>query len=213
MGTLCRRLWVVVLAVGFAGALWAQSVPPIEEFKVVPATRQSIEQLRMGGMVLYMRHGPTDRTQADLPELKFDDCSSQRQLTDDGRKVALKIGHVLKKAHVPISDVWASPMCRTRETANLAFGQTYRTDSRLAYSSFLPAADKAALVAFTRQLLSDPVATGTNRVVVGHSPNLADLTGYFLKPEGALAAFEPLGDGQFRYRFTITPDQWTELAR
>ena len=53
----------------------------------------------------------------------YEDCASQRNLTDKGRGEARAIGEHVKRLGIPIGTVLASPFCRTMETARLAFGK------------------------------------------------------------------------------------------
>src|SRR2546421_11394919 len=95
----------------FTASAWAQP------------TADLVRQLREGGYVLYMRHASTDFSQNDSKMTSFEDCANQRNLTDKGRAEAREIGAHLKRLGVPIGEVLASPLCRTTETARLAFGK------------------------------------------------------------------------------------------
>ena len=63
----------------------------------------------------------------------------------------------------------------------------------------------------TRRLLSLPVPAGTNRVVLADAPNLADLMGYFVKPEGTVVVFSQNGPDGYAYVASIPPTLWDEL--
>lgn len=194
--------------------IFAQSVGAAEyiPFVVKTATVETIRQLRAGGFVLYMRHGPTDTSRPDrVPRVDLNDCSSQRPLSEAGRTLSARVGAAIKKAAIPVGEVLASPMCRTKATAEAAFGR-YEVDPYLMYTSNLTAKEKEPRIANTRRLLSKPVAPGTNRVIVAHAPNLMDVMGYFPKPEALVVVFRPLGDLGFEYVATIFPDQWSELV-
>lgn len=94
----------------------------------------------------------------------------------------------------------------------LAFGRM-QVAPLLMYTAHLTSVQKKPIIDNTRRLLSTPVAPGSNRVVVAHAPNLADLLGYFVKPEGTMVVFAPLGQGRFEYLASITPDDWAALLR
>lgn len=177
------------------------------------ATPALIRRLRQGGYVLYMRHGNTNNEFPDQPDMTLDDCSTQRPLNAQGREVATAVGKAVVKARIPVGDVWASPMCRAKESAQLAFGPKTQVDKLLMYTANLTTAQKQPMLANTRRLLSEPVATGTNRVVVAHAPNLADLMGFFVKPEGTIVVISPLGNQQFRYVASIHPQHWPDLLK
>jgi phosphohistidine phosphatase SixA len=181
------------------------------------ATPELLAEVRKGGYVLYMRHGTTDSSRADrAPSVDLNDCSTQRVLNDEGRKLSAAIGQDLVKAKVPIGEIFFSPLCRARESAELAFpamkGKMH-AELNLAYSANLTAEEKKPVLAATRKLVSTPVAPGTNRVLVAHAPNMADLMGYFVKPEGTVVVLRPLGQDRFEYLGSIPPTLWATLLK
>lgn len=187
---------------------WAQATTP---FQVIPASTTLLQALQDGGYVLYMRHGNTNNSVADQPRVDLANCRTQRPLNDEGRQVARLVGRAIEQAKIPVSEVHSSPMCRARETATLAFGTRVRVDLNLMYTANLTAQEKQPILAQTRHLLSQPVAAGGNRVIVAHAPNLADLIGYFVKPEGTVVVFRPLGAQGFQYLGSIHPADWSTL--
>jgi hypothetical protein len=82
-----------------------------------------LERLRSGSLVVVFRHAATDRSDDDDPRVDLDDCTTQRNLTDDGRADARSIGAAFRALRIPAGPVWASPYCRARDTAELAFGR------------------------------------------------------------------------------------------
>ena len=188
-------------------------LPGAPAFVVKKASPALLKSLKKGGYVLYLRHGNTDSQQPDQANLDLDDCSTQRPLNAEGRKVARDVGAAIRRAGIPVGDVFTSPLCRTRETATLAFGNRAQVDPLLMYTSHLTAVQKRPIVDNTRRLLSSAVPAGTNRVLVAHGPNLADLMGYFVKPEGTLVVFRPLGQGRYDYLASVPPSAWPGLLR
>lgn len=79
--------------------------------------------LREGGHVLYIRHSLTVPGFGDPPGFELEDCSTQRNLSGEGRAQARRMGEALRKRGVPIGEVLSSPWCRCVETARLAFGR------------------------------------------------------------------------------------------
>lgn len=183
-------------------------------FVEIPATREMVAQLRNGGYVLYMRHGTSDTSRPDrVPNVDLNDCSTQRPLTAEGKKLAAEVGRAIKRAKIPVGQVFVSPMCRTKDTALAAFGAGYTVLDHLRYTSNLADEEKAAMMPQTRALLSKPVEGKTNRVLVAHAPNLMDIMGYFPKPEATVAIFKPLGEQGFQYVGSIAPQRWPELVK
>lgn len=200
------------------GVAAAQAVAPTAAAAAAPAfveqfaSRAQVEALRNGGFVLYMRHGTTDNSRADQVPVNLDDCSTQRLLNDEGRALARQVGEAMRRARVPIFEVVHSPLCRTRETAELAFPELPRRSERLLmYTANLSSAQKQPVLEMTRRLLSEPVPAGSNRVVIAHAPNMADLIGYFVKPEGTVLILLPQSNGRFEYLASIPPARWSQL--
>ena len=196
---------------------WAQKPEKAPIFVEKAATKRLLSEMRQGGFVLYMRHGNTDNSRADaVPKIDLNDCTTQRVLTDEGRRVAARVGKYLREARIPVGEVIHSPMCRARDSAQLAFpdlGTKLRPELGLTYTSNLTTEEKQPVLAKTRELVSTPVAPGTNRVLVAHAPNLADLMGYFVKPEATVVVIRPLGGGRFEYLGSIHPSMWPVLLK
>ena len=82
-----------------------------------------VKELQKGGYLLYIRHGEATKGQ-DQPNLNFADCGTQRNLSVTGQMQASPSEKYFAgcRFHVQFP-VLASPYCRTRETAELAFGK------------------------------------------------------------------------------------------
>lgn len=194
-----------------AASVWAQSPPPFVE-KL--ADKALLNQVRQGGFVLYMRHGNTDNSKPDrAPQVDLNDCSTQRPLSEEGRRVTAGVGKAIRQAKLPLGEIIVSPMCRAKESALSAFGSNFVVNNNLMYTANLTTAQKKPILETTRKLLSEPVPAGINRLVLAHAPNMADLIGYFVKPEGTVVVIQPKGNGQFEYVASIHPDMWSELLR
>jgi phosphohistidine phosphatase SixA len=187
------------------------AAPQTAKFAEIPATAATLEALRAGGFVLYLRHGTTDNARPDrVPVVDFADCSSQRPLTEEGRQLAARVGDAIRQRRIPIGEIRSSPLCRARDSAAAAFpDRSYTVDEQLMYTANLTDGQKAPIIANTRRLLSAPVAAGTNRLLVAHAPNLMDLIGYFPK-ECTLVVFQPRGEAGFEYVASIPPSLWSE---
>jgi len=59
----------------------------------------------------------------DPPGARLDDCSTQRNLDEDGRAQARRIGEAFRQNGIAVGAVLSSPRCRCLDTARLAFGQ------------------------------------------------------------------------------------------
>jgi phosphohistidine phosphatase SixA len=114
--------------------------------------------MRKGGYTMIWRHGATDRSVQEPMNYQNTPRFQQRNLTDKGISDSKMVGAIFKAAGVPVGDVISSPMYRTRETAEYAFGRV--TDTPL-LRQLDPSPEQ-------RQLLAAEPAAGTNRVIVTH---------------------------------------------
>jgi phosphohistidine phosphatase SixA len=137
--------------------------------------------IQQGGHVLLIRHASAPGT-FDPPGFKLDDCSTQRNLSEQGRAQARQIGAALKQKKVPIGEVLSSQWCRCIDTATLAFGASNVTPIALLSSpTKLSAEQRAANTLAVQERIqrfvqSKPRAT-TNSVYVSHMFNIQDITG------------------------------------
>lgn len=97
--------------------------------------------LSAGPWVLMMRHERTVPGVGDPPQFTLGDCSTQRNLSDEGRERARRAGEAMRAAGIPIAQVRAGRWCRVEETARLAFGEAQPWP---ALDSFFSRADRAA---------------------------------------------------------------------
>ena len=103
-----RHLWV-------AGLAWP-ALPAAAAHDDVAAL------LRHGGVVIAFRHALAPGT-FDPPGFRPGVCSTQRNLSEEGRAQARRIGEWFKTAGPQPARVRSSPWCRCLDTATLAFGQ------------------------------------------------------------------------------------------
>lgn len=210
---LCAGLWVLS---AFLSPVWAQklAMPDTPSFQQVIANKDTLQELRKGGYVLYMRHGNTDSSKPDrVPNIDLNDCTTQRPLTPAGKATARKVGEFIRQSRIPLGDVFSSPLCRAKESAIAAFGEKMWVENDLMYTANLTSEEKKPIIAKTRFLISEIPAPNTNRVVVAHAPNLADVMGLFVTPEGTVVVIKPLGDGEFEYIASIPPTLWGDLLK
>jgi broad specificity phosphatase PhoE len=83
------------------------------------------QALRGGGHVLFVRHALTTPGVGDPAGFELADCATQRNLSEEGRAQARRLGAELKRRAIPVGEVLASPWCRCLETARLAFGRAH----------------------------------------------------------------------------------------
>lgn len=79
-------------------------------------------RLAAGGVVIAFRHALAPGT-FDPPGFRLDDCSTQRNLNDEGRAQAQRIRAWFRERLLSPAAVRSSPWCRCVDTARLAFGR------------------------------------------------------------------------------------------
>ena len=166
------------------------------------AYKALIADLRQGGYVIYLRHAMTGK--ASEPAVgDFADCSWQRNLSDAGRRQAASVGSRLSEQNIPVAAVEASPFCRTRQTAELAFGRAPKVNADLFYHTTQTAEQVAAANAKLKARLGERPPPGGNLVLVGHSPAMKEAAAVELS-EGEGVIVKPNGDGTFRIVARLT---------
>ena len=171
---------------------------------------QLLAALRGGGYILYFRHADTDFRQKDTHMRSVDDCANQRNLTDRGRDHARAIGEAIRALRIPIGSVLAGPLCRTVETAMLAFGRVERSAAVIETGPEAPGTpDRFSAL---RDLLSTAPPSGTNVVIVGHAYRFYSLVGGQYLEEGEASIVRPTASG-FTEVARAGLAQWRELAK
>jgi broad specificity phosphatase PhoE len=130
-------------------------------------------QLQSGGFVVLIRHATAPGI-GDPPGFVLGDCATQRNLSDAGRDEARRLGEAFRARGIPATAVLSSEWCRTRDTAQLAFGR-YQAWPPL--NSFMrsPDAERAQSQAVLERAAR--IRPGENLVLVTHQVNITALTG------------------------------------
>ena len=161
--------------------------------------------LRAGGLVIACRHGITEHGQDDRGE----DRASQRNLSEDGRRQAEAMGRAVRAARIPVGPVLSSPMFRTRDSAELAFGDSAVTLSRLLLRG--QAIDTALMA-----LYAEAPPHGQNRVLMTHQGPLYRVLTMYKSPEiaeGDCVVVRPKGNGKLEAIGKLGLSDWERLAK
>ena len=109
-------VWLKLLGLAVAVALLA-GAPPAQ------AQGDPWQALRQPGHAAFMRHSEAPGGAGDPPGFRPDDCATQRNLSEDGRAQARRTALALQRNSVAFDQVFTSPWCRCRETAQLVTGR------------------------------------------------------------------------------------------
>ena len=170
----------------------------------------AVERLRRGGYVVALRHAATDPTATDLTA-NLRDCSRQRNLNAAGRRQARAIGRAFRQQDIPVGRVLASPFCRTRDTARLAFGEAQ--PSRALLSPDFGDGDPERRPRGLRRLLTLAPPSGSNTVLVSHEAAIAAATGVTVAEGESVIVAPGRGPRGFQIVTTVEADEWGRPER
>ena len=197
-------LALLLCALPLAGALaQPRNSEPLRE---LPAA-ELLQELRKGGYVLYFRHTATDFSENDDAMTSFENCASQRNLSDPGRAQARAIGEMIRALAIPVGKVIASPYCRTVETATLIFGRAEKSNDVRGGPG---TANSPERYAGLRKLLSSSPPAGSNLAIASHGNPFHAVAGPPYLAEGEAAVVRPLGK-DFEIVARIRSERWGEL--
>ncbi|MBL0730060.1 histidine phosphatase family protein [Piscinibacter sp. HJYY11] len=133
-------------------------------------------RLAAGGVVIAFRHSLAPGTY-DPPGFRLDDCSTQRNLNDEGREQAQRIGAWFRERQLAPAVVRSSPWCRCVDTARLAFNRAETWPALGSPRAGTEAVNDAALQELRAALAAVPRQRGRFEVWVTHQFVLTALVG------------------------------------
>jgi broad specificity phosphatase PhoE len=148
------------------------------------------EALRAPGTVVVLRHSYAPGG-FDPPDARPGDGATQRNLDDNGRAQARRIGEAFRQHGIAVGTVLSSPRCRCLDTARLAFGQA---------QPWLPLQGALRDAELRQRLVAEIKAKiaahrdGPPLVLVTHGSVVTDLTGLNVRM-GELVVFRRGADG------------------
>lgn len=131
--------------------------------------------LQRGGQVVLMRHAQTTPGVGDPEGMALNDCATQRNLNDEGRAQASRVGEAIRARGIAVARLVSSPWCRCIDTARLVFGRSAEVSSALG-NLFDRPGSRAAQLAELRPWVSR-VPSGGNLFMVTHGSTVLALTG------------------------------------
>jgi len=209
-----RRLSRALACAAMTLSLLAQPAAAAEKHQeLVPQLQGAalVDAVKKGGTVILLRHASTENKSDETIKFRLEDCSTQRNLSEQGKREAGEIGDAFKKLGIRVQAVYASPYCRTLETGRLAFGKATPTEA-LSVSDGLAMDGKLDRAAEIRKLLDTAPPPGTNVVLITHTGNLLYAFGLDTRPEGIAHVFQPTGTGRANYLGRMNPDEWARFA-
>ncbi len=183
--------------------VWIFGVATLAAFAAVAAGTVSPAELAKPGRVLLLRHAEAPGT-GDPPGFRLDDCATQRNLDDSGRRQAARLGRQLAAAGIRDARVWSSQWCRCLETAHLL--QLGPVTPLPALNSFyLRPGDQVTNVAALRAFLARLPVDGKPVVLVTHQFTISEFTDAGT-PSGGGSIFQLNGSGAPRWLGSLPTD-------
>ncbi len=175
----------VILLVGLLGDPAAAASPD-----------RLIAQLKSGGHVLMIRHAYAPGT-GDPEHFRIGDCATQRNLNDQGRAQAKKIGQWLRRRGIDTARIYSSQWCRCLETARLLeLGPV--TELPALNSFFERPQDRDPNLAALQAFLFQQPVEGPLIIMVTHFVTISGITGEGVDSgEGVLLKLRSDGETQF----------------
>lgn len=150
--------------------------------------------IRAGDAVVLIRHALAPGV-GDPSGFRLEDCATQRNLSEQGRRQARAIGATFRRNGVTAARVLSSRWCRCLETARLLDLGAVEPFPLL--DSFFEDPGRAdAQTAALRTFLDSPHA-GPLRVLVTHQVNITALTGV-MPHSGEMIVVQPVAGGGVR---------------
>lgn len=146
--------------------------------------------LRAGGVAVLLRHAITEPGIGDPPGMRVDQCSTQRNLSAEGREQSRRIGAWFAQRGLQPAAVRSSAWCRCLDTARLAFG---RVDRWAPLDSFFEDRDREPGQTAALRATLAALSPGRFEVWVTHQVNISALTGEGASMGEAVVAAAPGG--------------------
>jgi phosphohistidine phosphatase SixA len=166
-----------------------------------------VRTLQQGGNVLVLRHAISD-AEINRQEL-LRSCALQRNLSEQGREQARAIGEAMRALRIPTGDVRSSPMCRTRDTARLAFGRVTLDRDLVSPGVIGTEVDDTQRAVALRVMVEDAPPAGENTVLVTHTGNIGAALREETVDEGEMLVY---GEGG-RLVGSVRAEEWPALVR
>jgi phosphohistidine phosphatase SixA len=175
-----------------------------------------LDDLRVGGYVIVLRHGATNSDIANTDPMSNPSkkTPAERQLSEQGRAQAKSIGKALHELRIPVDLVMTSPLQRAVDTGTLlGFGNVSTTPDLAEAGSAVTPDENYRRADALRKLVGFHLAPDNNLVIVTHKPNLMEAFGRDWSDirEGEASVFKPEDDGGYTLIVRVQANEWSAV--
>ena len=175
-------------------------------------TIELAEALQKGGYTIFFRHERTMMAGVLRDRLPYDfsTCDGQRILSPAGIASSQEVGQAFKILNIPIETVFASPICRAKDGAKLAFNQVNVTNQLMVQSKEMNRTQEDVDRDF-KALVNQPHDSKKNVVLIGHLGNVMAIKE--MPSEGEAIVLKPDGKSGVKVVGRILSAQWNDIVR
>ena len=184
------------LVARFAAGVFGLLVASVSSMAASGEPAMGVAELSKPGRVLLLRHADAPGN-GDPPGFRIGDCATQRNLGDNGRAQARRIGERLRAAGIASARVWSSQWCRCLDTARL-LGLGAVQELPALNSFFDRPQDRDRHLAQLRAFLANVPLDGAPVVLVTHQEMVTAQSGAWVDSGGG-ALFAREEGGRLRY--------------
>jgi broad specificity phosphatase PhoE len=152
--------------------------------------------LRQGGHVALMRHAEAPGGAGDPPGFRLDDCTTQRNLSAEGRVDAKAVGERLKAEGIAIGKLLSSPWCRCVDTARLM--EVGAVEIAPTFGNVVVLSDQRATLTEGARAVIAAWQRPDTLLVVTHGANIQALTGGLNPASGEIVVVRADAGGTIR---------------
>ena len=167
--------------------------------------KKLIDQLEDGGKLIFIRHAYAPGS-GDPDNFNLNDCSTQRNLSNEGRNQAKNIGEFLKKNKIKIEKVISSEWCRCKDTSSLAFGSFETKNFLNSFYSSKFTKNKKSQMLDLREYIKD-FQSKKNLVLVTHYVVISEALNY-APSSGEIV----ISDKKFNIIGTVKTNYWNIMS-
>jgi phosphohistidine phosphatase SixA len=174
------------------------------------------EAMKQGGYVIVLRHGATNRDQADTDPFNLENVTAQRLLSEDGKELAKQVGESFKTLGIPLGKVYSSMFNRAEETAKLISSSEVIPTLEITEGGLVvtPIENDRRAEALRMMVATRP-EDGTNTLIVTHKPNIIEAFGkdWFDVKEGEASIFLLDSSGKATLVARVQASDWVNALK